>query len=387
MALADKDVDATMASDWATIQDKYRADEPEVEAIVADEPTSEGIADAPVLDRAREPDGKFKAEPKETKADKVEKTTPVAAKDTLAAPSKEGAAAATPEPTDAPQRDITRAPSTWKPTARAEYDKLPPAIKAEIHRREADFQNGQAQLLPDAKMGAELRQVIEPYRMLIETEGGTPARAVGDLLRTAAILRTGSVQQKYGAIAQVANLYGIDLRAFGAAPAGAQPVAAPQPQQFRDPRVDQMLAHQQQQDQQRASQEAANTENTVTRWMNEVDTQGKPKREYLGDVINEMSALVPQLRQADPSMTHAQALDAAYDRAIWAHPEIRALLTQKQQTDLEAQRRADNQTRVRDAKRAGSVNVPRRASIPSPGKPGTMNQTIEQTARELGLIT
>lgn len=387
MALNDKDIDESMAADWAKIQEKYTPeaedDTPAVEA--------EAVETIPV---SREADGKFKAkEDVDAKPVKDAKPTPVAADKLMASPSKEGDVAATPEPaTDQPQaRDINRAPSTWKPAARAEFDKLSPAIKTEIHRREADFLNGQAQLAPDATMGKNMRQVIEPYRMLIEAEGGTPERAVADLFRTAAIFRTGSVQQKYQAVVDISQQFGIDLRYLAQAAVEQQgqppnPQMAQQPQQFRDPRVDQLLAHQQRQEQQRTQREAQETESTVTRWMNEADPQGNPKRPYLGDVINEMSALVPQLRLSDPTLTHAQALDAAYDRATWAHPEIRALLTQKQQTDLDAQRRTDNQERVRDARRAGSVNVARRGSTPAPGKPGRLEDTIAATARELGLI-
>lgn len=382
--LADKDVDDSMASDWAKIQEKYT---PEADDAPDVTPEAEASGEE-VIPVSREADGKFKAQEKD-KAPEKEKVTDKAAKPAKEAKPVAEAPEAAPEPTDAPARDINRAPSTWKPTARAEFDKLSPTIKAEIHRREADFLNGQAQLRPDAELGRELRGVIDPYRMMIDAEGGTPARAVADLFRTAAVFRTGSIQAKYQALAQIANQFGIDLRPLGQAArdqAAVQPQPA-QPQQFRDPRVDQLLAQQNQERQQAAQREQQQTESAVTRWMNETDTEGNPKRPYLGDVINEMSALVPQLRTADPSMTHPQALDAAYDRAIWAHPEIRTLLAQKQQTELDAKRRTDNQARVRDARRAGSVNVPRRASIPSAGKPGKMEDTLAATARELGLIT
>jgi hypothetical protein len=395
--LADKDTDAGIASDWAKIQDKYKADE--VETPTPDAPGD----DAPEPEKipvSREADGKFKTAEKDkpvkdAKPDKgkpAKEPKPALDGKTQQAAADASAPAAAEQPNDGTtqQRDITRAPSTWKPAARAEFDKLPPTIKAEIHRREADFSNGQAQLIPDATLGRELRGVIDPFRGMIEAEGGTPARAVADLFRTAAIFRTGSQQQKLQAVAQVCDQFHVDLTPLFNViqqQRGGQPLPQGQPQQFRDPRVDQILATQNLEKQQAQQREQAQTESTVTRWMNEQDAQGNPKREYLGDVINEMSALVPQIRASDPSMTHAQALDAAYDRAIWAHPEIRTLLNQKQQTELDATRRADNQTRVRDARRAGSVNVPRRASTPSPGKPGTMDQTIAATARELGLIT
>jgi hypothetical protein len=403
MALADRDTDSTMAADWREISARY-APEDDGETIATDEaaPADESPAEgaAPAEDKAaklaadkgepekiavaRDRDGKFKPKPKEA---------PAAAKGATPAADQTATSAAT--GTDAPaagadnalQRDIARPPSTWKPAARAEWDKLTPAIRAEIHRREADFQQGQAQLLPDARLGADIRSTIEPYRMMIEAEGGTPVRAVADLLRTAAIFRVGTEQQKYQAVAQIARQFGIDLRRFAQATGTPAPAGTAPPQPLRDPRVDQLLAREQQAEQRRTAAEQAQVEAATTRWINELDASGNPKREYLGDVMQEMMALVPQIRQADPSLSHSQVLDAAYDRATWAHPEVRTLLAQKQQAELEAQRRAENQSRVRDARRAGSVNVPRRASVPAPVKPGRMEDTIADTARALGLIS
>ncbi len=389
MALSDKDVDSEMAADWAEIQGRYRAEEPEAPPEPVSDVSAEPDASAEpkTAPKSRDADGKFKAAPADDKAPAKDAQTRQAKPARVDAPAER---AAPDHAADGqPQRDVNRPPSSWKPAAREKFGALDPAIKAEIHRREQDFQTGQAQLLPDATLGKNIRQVIEPYRMLIEAEGGTPERAVADLFRTAAIFRTGSMQQKYQAVAQIAQQFGLDLRVFSPRPNGApnpNPQPAPNPQ-FRDPRVDQLLHQQQQERAQAAQREQQITESTVERWMNEADAEGNPKRPYLNDVINEMAVLVPQLMQADPSLTHSAALDAAYDRAIWAHPETRTLLAQKQQTELDAKRRTDNQARVRDARRAGSVNVPRRGSQPAPGKPGTMEDTIRETARELGFFT
>ena len=237
--------------------------------------------------------------------------------------------------------------------------------------------------MPDAHLGRSMREVIAPYNMLIQAEGGTPDRAVADLLRTAAIFRVGSLQQKYGAVKEIADRFGLDLRVFS-----GQGQAQPQPQQqFHDPRLDKLLADQQREAAQRTQVEQQQLEGAVSRWMNEVDEKGEPKRPYLSDAINEVSALIPAIRQQNPDLTHTQALDLGYECAIWANPEIRALLQQKAAGDLEASRRAENQSRVRDAKRAASVNVPRRASLPATAKPGTLEETIAATARELGLIS
>jgi hypothetical protein len=378
-----ENTDAEMAADWAAIQEKFA--EPEApEAELAPETEVVETLETRVDERARDESGKFAKVAKEAKAP-VEKATPAPKE---AAPVV--AESSDPAPQAAPARDITRAPSSWKPAIREEWGKLSENVRAEIQRREQDYQNGQAQLLPDATMGKQMRAVIEPYRMLIDAEGSTPDRAVADLLRTAATLRIGSQQEKLNALLGVVRDYGIDLPALVQQrmqqTGNPQAPQAQQAQQFRDPRVDQMLREQAQERQQREQQYQTEMGTTVTAWMDAVDASGQPVRPYIGDVINEMSVLVAQLKQSNPSLTHVQALDEAYERAIWANPEIRQVLQSKQQTEREQQLRSANQTRVADARRAASVNVPRRASTPAPGKPGRLEDTINETARALGLI-
>lgn len=375
--LAEKDIDDTMAADWAAIQEKHALPEEEAPPIVEAEPVAVATEEepaVPVAAKPRDETGKFV---KPAKAPVVKDSKQPAAPKTAVVAEPE-----TPEQPQAQTRDVNRAPSTWKPAIREEWAKLPPTVRAEIHRREADFQHGQAQLLPDARFGQQLRQVIDPYKMLIEADGGTPERAVSDLMRTAATLRIGTDQEKLNALIGIVKQYRIDLRPL----LNGQPAQQPQ-QEFRDPRVDQLLARQQADEQQRTVAQSRDLETAVTSFLNEVDATGNPKREYLGEVMNDMTALLPQIQAANPGMTHTQALEAAYDRAIWAHPEVRTVLQTRQQTELQQQRTADNQLRVRDAKRAASVNVPRRASIPSPSAPGKLEETIRDTARELGLFT
>src|SRR5579859_4427606 len=138
MALSDKDVDETIASDWAAIREKYTPEEAELAAPEPETPADDAAPAEESIPVSREADGKFKA--KDDKAPdkgkvkaKDPKATPAAAANTATEASQEAPVAATAEPSTGQQRDISRAPSTWKPAARAEYEKLPPAIKAEIH--------------------------------------------------------------------------------------------------------------------------------------------------------------------------------------------------------------------------------------------------------------
>lgn len=370
MPLVETTIDDEMAADWAKIQEKHAVEESETAPVEtkAEEPATE-----PVQDRGdgRRTNGTF--------APKAKDTIPEAA-----AAVDDGASAPIPVQADpaAQSSDLSKPPSTWKPVARAEWDKLSPAIRAEVHRREADWSKGRQELIPDAQLGRSMREVVAPYKALIDAEaGGRPEVAFAELMKTAAILRMGTAEQKRNVVLGVAKQYGVDLSQVTQAP-----VQTGQPQQtFQDPRVDQLLQHLNQQEQQRQTNEQQQLEAAVVNWMDAKDATGAPKYPYLGDVANEMQVLVPQIRQSNPSFSHEQVLQSAYERATWASPEVRPLLLQAQAA--EAARPSDNQNRVREAKRAASVNVPRRASIPSAGPPGTLEDTLTQTARTLGLLT
>ena len=367
-------IDEEIAADWKAIQEKHAQNNPEPEPAkeeleLTPSPSESSQDEKESVEPVRDAKGKFLSK----QAKEPEATDPQAT-------STEKPTEVTPAP-EPVVRDINRPPSSWKPAAKSTWDKVPPEIRAEVHRREADFLSGQSKLLPDARFGQSMRQVVEPYRLLIESEGGNPERAVSDLLRTAAVLRMGTPQQKTQAIMSVVQQYGIQM--------GEQPQQLEQPtqQEFRDPRVDQWLAMQQQQQQQQAQQERANLESVADRWASAVDAQGNQIRPYVDNVMDEMMALVPQIRQVNPSISNEDVLQAAYERAIRANPETWPIIEKERFEQLEAKRRTDNQQRVNLARQASSVNVPRRASIPSPAKPGSMDETIRETARALGMIT
>lgn len=374
MALTDDNINETMAADWAGIREKFKEELPEAPtAEIAETPEAPEAPpqEIPVADgRERNEDGTFKPKAKESAirpaADpkNVAPSEPVAQEPVIS--------------TKGTPLDLNRAPSSWKPAARADFAKLPENARAEIHRRESESAAGVQQLLPDAQLGRSMREVAAPYKALIDAEaGGKPELAFAELMKTAAILRMGTPQQKRDVVLGVARQYGVDL--------GLQPApqsGQPQPN-FQDPRVDQLLQHLQTQEQQRQQSEQQQLLDTVTRWVDAKDEAGQAKYPYLNDVQSEMTVLVPMIRQSNPSFSHEQVLQSAYDRAIWANPDVKAALLLAQ----EPARDAANQSRVREAKRAASVNVPRRASQPSPAKPGKMEETLTATARELGLIS
>jgi hypothetical protein len=395
--LTDQDVDEDIASDWNKIIDGATADElvADAEGRAAEEGTT---ADPPESEPAATPTkdpltGRFRsgtrtAGDREPRADDPNRQ---------AAPAQQRQAPAGQQQpgeqlvrTDGAPVDITKPPSSWRPTARSAWAALPEPVRAEIYKREGDYIRDRDQFREDATIGREINGILTPYRGMIEAERSTPAATMQDLLQTSAVLRTGSQVQKYQTMVNIANRFGINLRDLaGRLAGGAQHASqgAPGAQQplLRDPRVDDLLRTLNTQEQNRVLAETRQTENQTLGWMNEVDAQGNPLRPYVGDVTDDIVALIPHVQAANPTWTHAQVMQNAYERAIWANPEIRALL-QAEQVKAAGATPADNLRRVNGARRAASVNVPRRGSTPAPGKPGTMDETLTETARELGLI-
>lgn len=66
--------------------------------------------------------------------------------------------------------------------------------------------------------------------------------------------------------------------------------------------------------------------NAVKVFETEQDAQGQPLRPHFANVANEMLALVPALRTANPGMSPNQVLQEAYDRAVYANPATRSLV-------------------------------------------------------------
>jgi hypothetical protein len=349
------------------------------EALVAGEQAAEPDASG----KARDEKGRF-AKPEPAKAAQAGPATENVAPEPQSATQEPAQAAiAAPEGID-----LNRPPASWKAGAKAKWDKLDADLRAEIYRREGDYHRGTADLRQTADFGSRVQSVVEPYRMLIQAEGGTPERAIAQLLQTAALFRVGTPAQKQAALIQIAQQYGIQMPQFVAQdaqqPQGGQ--AAP----FADPRVDALMQQLQQQEFQR--QQAAQAEQqrqlqdyekASALWLNAAGADGKLLHPFIDNVMEYMLPKVQQIKAGNPSLSHDQILQQAYERACWEHPEVRAVLLQQQQQDLEAKRRQEILARTDAAKRASAGNLPKRGAL-QPQKPtGSMEDTIRETYRSL----
>ena len=283
-----------------------------------------------------------------------------------------------PEPAD----PLANAPSSWKPAAKAIWANLPPEVREEAHRREQDYFKGYEQVKPDAELGKQIRTAAEPFRQMFEAEGGNPAGAFGDYLRTAAILRTGTPEQKRQIVNRLEQQFNIPPKEQQ-----GEVYIPPEVQQVQTElqRIQQAQRDLQNQWQQRIQQEQQQKEQQATtvvaQWETATDSNGNLLRPYVNNVMDELLPKITNIRVAKPNLNHEQVLQEAYDRAIWENPETRKQLLAAQTS--QAQHRQANLRTVRGAKQAASVNVPRKGALPATQPLGTMDDTLRDTLAEI----
>ena len=254
-----------------------------------------------------------------------------------------------------------RAPNTWKKEVTDLYGTLPEPVRQEIHRREEDFHKGISQYKDAAAFGHSLFEDISPHFDVMRQIGGTPKEVVREAVNTWRTLATGSPDQKRDTLLSIARNYGITL-AEHADTRYREPSTSPElaPVLQRIAQLEGTIT-----ESQRAREEAEHAE----RVSHAQKFLSDPSREHMEAVFDDVVALVRAGRTPEQ----------AYEQAIWAHPDTRAKLMAKQESERKQREAAE----AAAARKASSANVQRRGTPPAAVKPGTMEDTIRQTLRSM----
>lgn len=156
----------------------------------------------------------------------------------------------------------------------------------------------------------------------MRSAGLTPKAVVEDLLNTAQVLRRGAPEQRAHMVASIIREHGVDLVALN--DLLSKPQAAPR----HDP-VAQRVAHLEAAEQQRQAAAQRQHDAAIEK---DIDAFAKnPKNEFFNDVAPMMVAFLES--------GQSKTLDEAYEKAVWANPDTRKVLTSRQnqtQTKLNA---------------------------------------------------
>ncbi len=345
--------------------------------------TDEAEKDAKVQRRA--PEGQFKRGPGRPSKAELAAREAAQSKSTPAQAPVKAEAAPAPAESPAPTQQVHGVPGGLRAPFKASFGQLPKEWQEEVSRldkiaKEAAETVG-ARHAPDVKFAQDLKAEFQPYEMMIRAEGGTPQTAVRALLRTAAIFRIGSPQQKQAELMNIARQYNVPLQAAAAEP-GETPESA-LPDISNHPVVQQLMGTVQQLQQgftqqtqaQTQAQEASNLE-AVNGFLSETDDKGSAKHPLDDSLQGPFAQEIGLVRQGNPSWDARRVLEKAYENLSWKEPALRTVILQRQ----EAEKKAKEQQALA-AKRAAAVQVRGSPSSPASGQ-STGKQSRAEFLRE-----
>lgn len=243
-----------------------------------------------------------------------------------------------------------KAPQSWKPEIKTAFESLDPVVQEEILRREADYNKGIQRYAESAKYAETIKPVFDKWQPYLAQLQVTPDKAFDALIQSEYLLRTGSPAQKEQALRKLAEDYGINLSS------GQEEKQQMDPNlQHAFQRVQQLEEYirNQQYTQQQETQRTQQAEQAELQKQIEAFSSS-PDRPHFEMVRDDMSRLL--------HAGYAETLEEAYEKAIWARPDIRSTLLK----DEEAKRIQDK-AKVAEMAKAKAVSVkgtPSGAAVP-----------------------
>jgi len=243
------------------------------------------------------------------------------------------------KPQEGAQGQELKPPSQWKPQVREKWNQLPREVQEEVLRREADNLRLVGSVGQKIKFADEVSQHLQPFADRLIENNVPPQAFVADVFTTVKTLSQGTPEEKAAVLANIIQSYGIDVRVLDSVLSARLSAPPPSPELMR------------------ARHEAAEARAQLA-MQNQVVNQGirgkvtetlenfanDPKNEFFYDVKDMMADLMAAGR--------ASTLEDAYQACIWAHPDTRKILLQR-----EAQSRATSRSQRAAAARSASSAI------------------------------
>lgn len=248
------------------------------------------------------------------------------------------------------QAPIAKAPVSWKPEAREEWAKAPPVIQQEVMRREREITETLRTTAEARHFHGQFQQMVAPYEQMMRAENTSPIQAFQNLMQTAAVLRTGTPQQKAQLAVEIITQHGIDIEQLdnmlSARYTGKQ---APAPQNDMLALIDQRLAPfqqylqtQQQQIQQQQQLELQALKEETENFLND------PQYEFANDLAPDIADILELAANRGQKIS----LQDAYNRATMLHPTISGIIQRRNAGQSAAN---DSEAAIRARRAAASV--------------------------------
>ena len=290
----------------------------------------------------------------------------------------------------AEEKKSSEPPAAWSKSGKAQWESLPPSIQEEVLRREANAQKGVEELKSRHReeLGAayartaDLDASIAPYREAIRQAGRTEGQVVDRLFQWHMAL---SGPQRVEAFRSLAKNFGVDVSTLAGGsqepsqePGDADSAAAPAQDMSWVPAFDRVSQRIDQFEAMTAAQQMTAAQKTVDAW-----SRDKPHFERVRGRMAQMIDMDARLLQEGRPAVNGFIkddqvdMDAAYEAAVWADPELRSEFLQEQRRKSEEaasaateQARVESERKLRAEKaRLEALQAKRAASSLKPGAP------------------
>lgn len=274
-------------------------------------------------------------------------------------------------------------PISWTGDKKELFKQLPRPLQEEVARREVEreraFTQRSEELARYRRTYQDIDEAFEPHRQELDIAGVSPGQVVRQLLG----MQKWMQQEPKAAINHI-------LASYNLTPADLAEQAQNAPQV--DPRIhslqeelEQLKGYISTQQEREAYQSRASVDNEIHSFANEMDTEGNLIRPYFNDVYHEMLPIAQALKAANPDASHREILDAAYDRAIYSHPDVRMKVIGRATQETQAKRINDAKAQAQKARVAGSSVKGSPGGSLAPVAPDDLRATIEQAFEDYRL--
>jgi len=259
------------------------------------------------------------------------------------------------QPEEAAKPEITDDyPKSFPKELRETWVKMPPEIRKtvseQIKTREKQMLDGLEQYKSDAQYGKSFKEVITPYKKVIDESGVTETQAIQHLMNAHVRLTYGSKESRLAAYQELGRTLGLEI-------APQKPGETPSVVSS-DPELAQMKQVVSQLQAETAAQKQAAERAIQEKTQSEVDKFANDNP-YFDEVAEDVAIYIKGGLQ----------LKEAYERAVWANPVTRLKEQARLQTEQSAALKKKAEVEAKKAKSTKSSNINNRHTKSVPTAP------------------
>tara|TARA_R110000744_G_scaffold380361_1_gene500922 strand:- start:7384 stop:8409 length:1026 start_codon:yes stop_codon:yes gene_type:complete len=224
-------------------------------------------------------------------------------------------------PVSAESEESSKPPVGLSLESREVWANVPDAVKADIVKREQDYEKGIVQYSQQAKRADAMDKSLQPFQQYFQMNGGA-GQSIQGLLQTGSTLQMGTPTQKAQVVASIIKQFGVDIQSLDSMLVNEAPSAESQQQSQMEQMINQRLGPMQEQLQGYQQREQWEQQQAQGHVAQEVSNFGA-SNEFYNDVRGDMADLMDMAANRNREM----GMQEAYNLACANHPQISKIMS------------------------------------------------------------